>query len=546
MKRFEKVAPVNGYEILTPDGFKPLAKLMLTEPFAECKLTTVGGKTLNCADKHIVITEDDREEFVDELFVGQRVQTIDGVDIVESVNSTGNKHRMYDVEVPDGHVYYADDILSHNTTTSMAYLLHQAITRSNITIAILANKGDTAAEVLDRIKFAYESLPWFLQVGVKTWNRRSVEFGNGSKIITAATSGSSIRGKSCVTGDTKVAIEISGELYYGMIEGFSGIIMSTDNQKYYAIYKTTNNKSGKEYIGFHGTYSYPLDYNPSGSIFVEGYLGSGKLLQQAIEKYGPESFSQELIDIFLTAEEAFEKERELVNEGWCSLDQTYNLVQGGPSPILCGPSNGFYGRTHSDEVKKMLSEICMGNKFHSTYYDNKIIDNRTGEVYLDYPTFTSKTGMSKSKLLFGIGMGHYSYSNEERQQRAIDRFRIYFHENGTRKSKERMSQLCSARFLGVPKTEPHKQKISDGVVAWIENNPEQHQARMKLINHNPEKIGKTAEKHKGMKRSEEAKLKMTLAKRGKPTHNKGKIRITDGAKVKYILPSEPIPAGWYR
>ena len=216
MKRFEKVVPVDGYEILTPGGFKPLAKLMLTEPFAEYKLATVGGKTLNCADKHIVITEDGREEFVDELFVGQRVQTADGTDIVEAVNSTGNTHQMYDVEVPDGHVYYADDILSHNTTTSMAYLLHQAITRSNITIAILANKGDTAAEVLDRIKFAYESLPWFLQVGVKSWNKRSVELGNGTKIITAATSGSSIRGKSvnCVSGNTIVTVEHNNRIMH--------------------------------------------------------------------------------------------------------------------------------------------------------------------------------------------------------------------------------------------------------------------------------------------------------------------------------------------
>ena len=215
MKKFEKVISVDGYEILTPDGFKPLSKLMLTEPFAEYKLTTVGGKTLNCADKHIVITEEGQEEFVDELFVGQRVQTIDGVDIVESVSLTGKTHHMYDVEVPDGHVYYADDILSHNTTTSMAYLLHQAITRSNITIAILANKGETAEEVLDRIKFAYESLPWFMQVGVKTWNKRSVQFGNGTKIITAATSGSSIRGKSvnCLYIDEFAHIDNDTEFY---------------------------------------------------------------------------------------------------------------------------------------------------------------------------------------------------------------------------------------------------------------------------------------------------------------------------------------------
>ena len=41
-----------------------------------------------------------------------------------------------------------------------------------------------------------------------------------------------------------------------------------------------------------------------------------------------------------------------------------------------------------------------------------------------------------------------------------------------------------------------------------------------ITNKNPEKIRKTAEKHRGMKRSDDAKLKMSLAKRGKPTKNK--------------------------
>ena len=209
MKKFEQVIPLSDFEVMTPSGWKDATKLIQTEEFQEYELKTDKGSTLYCADKHNIIMEDGNEHFVDELFVGMRLKTKSGVEIVTSVKPTNRRTKMYDLEVPDGHQYYTNDIASHNTTTSMAYLLHQAITRSNITIAILANKGDTAAEVLDRIKFAYESLPWYLQVGVKTWNKKSIELGNGSKIITAATSGSSIRGKSvnCVSGDTMVTVE---------------------------------------------------------------------------------------------------------------------------------------------------------------------------------------------------------------------------------------------------------------------------------------------------------------------------------------------------
>lgn len=196
MRKFKHIKEVDNWEVLTPRGYKPVSKAMLTEPYDEYKLTTVSDKTLHAADDHIVILEDGSECFMRDLEAGMRVKGEKETEIVEHCVPTDSTHDMYDFEVPDGHVYYTDGILSHNTTTSAAYLLHQAITRPNITIAILANKGSTAAEILERIKFAYENLPWFLQVGVKTWNKSYIELGNGSKIITAATSSSSIRGKS--------------------------------------------------------------------------------------------------------------------------------------------------------------------------------------------------------------------------------------------------------------------------------------------------------------------------------------------------------------
>jgi hypothetical protein len=82
------------------------------------------------------------------------------------------------------------------TTTAVAVILHYVLFNEHKTVALLANKGDAAREILDRIKIAYEALPKWMQQGVIEWNKGSVEFENGCKIIAGATSSSAIRGKS--------------------------------------------------------------------------------------------------------------------------------------------------------------------------------------------------------------------------------------------------------------------------------------------------------------------------------------------------------------
>ena len=85
---------------------------------------------------------------------------------------------------------------SGKSISSVAYLLWFAIFHPEKTIAILANKGATAREMLQRVTLMLENLPFFLQPGCKTLNKGSIEFSNNSRIIAAATSGSSIRGMS--------------------------------------------------------------------------------------------------------------------------------------------------------------------------------------------------------------------------------------------------------------------------------------------------------------------------------------------------------------
>jgi len=82
------------------------------------------------------------------------------------------------------------------TTSSAAYIVWYTIFQTSKTVAILANKATAAREVLNRYQLMYENLPLWMQQGVTTWNKGDIELENGSKVFTAATSASGIRGKS--------------------------------------------------------------------------------------------------------------------------------------------------------------------------------------------------------------------------------------------------------------------------------------------------------------------------------------------------------------
>jgi hypothetical protein len=104
---------------------------------------------------------------------------------------------------------------SGKSISSIAYLLWYAIFHSEKTIAILANKGATAREMLSRISLAIENLPFFLQPGCKVFNKGTIAFSNNSKIVAAATSASSIRGMSInlLFLDEFAFVENSNEFY---------------------------------------------------------------------------------------------------------------------------------------------------------------------------------------------------------------------------------------------------------------------------------------------------------------------------------------------
>lgn len=77
-----------------------------------------------------------------------------------------------------------------------AYLLWFAMFHDEKTIVIASNKNDNAMEMIHRVRFIYERVPHWLKPGLPEdgWNKHSVGFDNGSRIISQATSADTGRG----------------------------------------------------------------------------------------------------------------------------------------------------------------------------------------------------------------------------------------------------------------------------------------------------------------------------------------------------------------
>lgn len=199
---------LSGWELESDSGFAPASHLHLTKKYESWIVKTSRGYNIRCADDHIVFLEGFNQIYVKDISVGDSIIVSDGVDIVESVVKLDSSEHMFDFTVNSkDHRYYTNDILSHNTSVATVIILHYALFNEDKKIALLANKADTAQEILSRIQLAYEHLPNWLKCGVIEWNKRRVEFDNGSIIMAAASSASSIRGQSCVSGDTMITVK---------------------------------------------------------------------------------------------------------------------------------------------------------------------------------------------------------------------------------------------------------------------------------------------------------------------------------------------------
>jgi hypothetical protein len=182
--------------VLTPAGYVPIKRALRTVDYQPYKLTLSNDMHLVAADEHLVITDEGQKQVMD-LLPGDRVLTKDGLAQVESVVKWGTPECMYDFEInhPD-HVYYTNGILSHNTTVIAAYLLWFACFHFEKYILVASKDNDAALDVMGRIRFGYEELPFWLKPGCLYFNRHEISFDNNSTIKSSATTENTGRGRS--------------------------------------------------------------------------------------------------------------------------------------------------------------------------------------------------------------------------------------------------------------------------------------------------------------------------------------------------------------
>lgn len=179
---------------------------------------------------------------------------------------------------------------------------------------------------------------------------------------------------------------------------------------YYIIYKTTNIINEKIYVGKHKT----KDLN-------DGYLGSGKLLNYAIKKYGIENFTREVLYLCSNEDEMNAKENEIVTEDFCTRLDTYNLCVGGHGGFSYINRKGInytfeknkrispFGT--SEFIKKHKSDFLRGSKIGSLkrtdLIKQGIIDPRTflGRVHSQ----ETKNKMSAAKKGKTTGIKNSQY-----------------------------------------------------------------------------------------------------------------------------------------
>ena len=85
---------------------------------------------------------------------------------------------------------------SGKTTCAAGYLLWYAMFHPDQTVLVAAHKYTGSQEIMQRIRYAYEDCPDHIRCGVTNYNKGSIEFDNGSRIVSATTTGNTGRGMS--------------------------------------------------------------------------------------------------------------------------------------------------------------------------------------------------------------------------------------------------------------------------------------------------------------------------------------------------------------
>jgi len=171
--------------------------------------------------------------------------------------------------------------------------------------------------------------------------------------------------------------------------------------KKYLVYKITNNVNDKIYIGVHKTEDIDDDY-----------IGSGKILKRAINKYGLQHFTKEILYECESEEEMFQREADIVDEEFVRRKDTYNIKIGGYGGWSYVHNNKLSGSEYGNIIlkelmqdksfyRKFCNRISKGLIKYHKEHDNPFKNNKH--------TDESKAKIGKANSIYQSGKGNSQY-----------------------------------------------------------------------------------------------------------------------------------------
>ncbi len=242
------------------------------------------------------------------------------------------------------------------------------------------------------------------------------------------------------------------------------MLQSNEQQDYFIVYKTINNVNKKIYVGQHKT-----------KIVEDGYVGSGTRLSAAINKYGIENFTREILE-YCDINNVNEREEYWIHF-YNSTDKNigYNLR-----------SSAVGGHILNEEVKQLISEKTR-EAMKNSGASEKIKQNHKNGKY-KYPKLSEETKLKISKAQKGIkkpNSGQYlkgKQLSEETKQKIRDKRALQvITQKSIDKRKETISKWSEERRLEVnrKKSEGHKgKKISK---EYVEKQKQSKQKELQLF-----------------------------------------------------------------
>ena len=162
------------------------------------------------------------------------------------------------------------------TTCASIYLAWYAMFIPDQTILVAAHKYTGAQEIMSRIRFVYESCPDHIRAGVTSYNKQSIEFENGSRIVAQTTTGNTGRGMSIsllycdefAFVQPNIAEEFWTSISPTLATGGRAIITSTpnsDEDTFATIWKQAEDKfdehGNEQVLGTNGFHSFISHWN---------------------------------------------------------------------------------------------------------------------------------------------------------------------------------------------------------------------------------------------------------------------------------------------